>query len=166
MEAILPEASDTADRALLSATDYFQIQALVNSYPRRLDSGDLDGLGALFKNATVHIQGVEDPIINDAARITDMFAQFLRLYDGKPRTRHSMANLIIEPDGPNAARASCMVVVFQQADGFPLQPIITGDYHDRFRKLDGEWMFVERRISNDLFGDLRAHGKYEYSPPA
>jgi hypothetical protein len=161
MGAILP---DPLEDPGLSAADYFQIQALVHSYPRLLDGGDLTGLGQLFRHATVHIQGVEDPIVRDPANITGMFADFLRLYEGRPRTRHSMANLIIEPDGPDAARASCMVVVFQQTPDFPLQPIITGDYQDCFAKVDGEWAFVERRITNDLFGDLRAHGRYEYRP--
>ncbi|WP_311269566.1 nuclear transport factor 2 family protein [Sphingobium sp. WCS2017Hpa-17] len=148
----------------LGAEDYFQIQALVHSYPRRLDSGDLVGLGELFRHAVVHIQGMEEPIERDPAKLTKMFADFLQLYDGKPRTRHCMANLIIEPDGDGAARASCMVVVFQQTPDFPLQPIITGDYQDRFEKIDGQWAFVERHISNDLFGNLQAHGRYAYSP--
>lgn len=148
----------------LQATDYFEIQALVHSYPRRLDSGDLVGLGELFRHATVHIQGVEQPLVKDPAGITKIFADFLQLYDGKPRTRHMMANLIIEPDGPGFAKASCMVTVFQQTDKLPLQPIITGEYHDRFRKLEGGWAFIERHISNDLYGDLSAHGRYDIGP--
>ncbi|WP_336951329.1 nuclear transport factor 2 family protein [Sphingobium aromaticivastans] len=148
----------------LSATDYFEIQALVHSYPRLLDGGDLTGLGQLFRHAVVHIQGVDAPIVRDPAQITTMFADFLQLYDGKPRTRHCMVNLIIEPDGEDRAKGYCAVVVFQQTPDFPLQPIITGDYQDRFARIDGKWAFVERHISNDLFGDLRAHGRYEYSP--
>ena len=94
-----------------------------------------------------------------------MFADFVRLYDGIPRTRHLMVNLIILPEGPEAARATCSVLVVQQAPGGALQPIITGDYQDRFAKTDGEWHFTERYITNDLFGDLSAHGKYEFAPP-
>jgi len=146
--------------------DLLAIQALVHSYPRRLDSGDLEGLGMLFDRAAVHFQGRDTPVESDPAEITRMFADFVRLYDGIPRTRHLMVNLIIVPEGPEAASATCSVLVVQQAPGSALQPIITGDYKDRFAKTDGEWHFTERYITNDLFGDLSAHGKYEFTPTA
>jgi len=150
---------------VLSAGDFFAIQNLVHSYPRLLDNGRLDELGELFAHATVHIQGRDDPIMCDAAQVTAMFRDFLRLYDGRPRTRHQMANLMIEPDGPDRARAWCSVVVFQQTTELALQPIITGEYHDVFERVGGSWRFAERRISNDLFGNLSAHGRYAYQPP-
>lgn len=149
---------------MLNAVDFFEIQNLVHTYPLLLDSGRLDELGQLFRYATVYIQGVDEPIVENPARVTAMFRDFLRLYDGKPRTRHQMANLIIKPDGENMARASCSVTVFQQTPDLPLQPIITGDYQDRFEKVGDSWRFVERRIANDLFGNLSAHGRYDYSP--
>lgn len=149
---------------MLSATDYFTIQNLIHTYPLLLDSGRLDELGALFADATVHIQGLDEPIVRDPARVTTMFRDFLQLYDGKPQTRHQMANVIIEALGENEARASCSVVVFQQTAALPLQPIITGDYQDRFARKGDGWRFIERRIANDLFGDLSAHGRYEYRP--
>jgi hypothetical protein len=54
-------------------------------------------------------------------------------------------------------------MVFQQTKNLPLQPIIGGDYRDRFEKVDGVWRFSERHIGNDLFGNLSAHGKYQLS---
>lgn len=141
-------------------SDYIAIQKLVHSYPKHLDSGDLIGVGLLFAQATVHFEGRCDPVVNDAAEITSMFVDFVRLYDGKPRTRHMICNLIVEPDGPDAARATSAVFVLQDAPGLPLQPIITGDYKDRFEKVDGTWRFSERFITNDLFGNLSAHGRY------
>lgn len=146
------------------AADYFAIQNLVHAYPRLLDSGDFDGVGALFADAVVHIQGTVDPIVRDAGQVSAMFRDFVRTYEGSPRTRHQMANLMIEFDGQDSAIGWCSVVVFQQTDDLPLQPIIAGDYHDRFVRVDGRWRFAERRIGNDLFGDLRAHGKWQYAP--
>jgi hypothetical protein len=143
-----------------SITDYLAIQALVHRYPRHLDSGDLTRLGQLFAQATVHFEGRPDPVVDDPAEITRMFADFVRLYEGIPRTRHMICNLIVEPDGPGMARATSAVFVLQDAPGVPLQPIITGDYADRFVKVEGDWRFSERFITNDLFGNLTAHGKY------
>lgn len=140
--------------------DLAAIQRLVHSYPRCLDNGRLDVLGQLFAQARVHFEGRSDPVDQDPAEITRMFADFVRLYDGIPRTRHLICNLIIEPESAVAATATSTVLVVQAAPGFPLQPIIAGDYQDRFEKREGEWVFVERWITNDLFGDLSAHGQY------
>lgn len=147
-----------------TVTDLLAIQALVHRYPRHLDSGDLAGLGMLFAHATVHFEGRETPVVSDPVEVTRMFGDFVRLYDGIPRTRHLICNLIIEPEGHGEARATSTVLVVQQAPGFPLQPIITGDYRDRFVRTEGGWRFAERYISNDLFGDLGAHGKYAIAP--
>lgn len=143
--------------------DWLSIQRLVHLYPKRLDAGDLDGLGALFAHAAVHFEGLDQPVVNDPARVTGMFADFVRLYEGKPRTRHLICNLIVEPFGADTATATSTVLVVQDAPGVPLQPIITGDYEDRFEKVDGTWRFAERWITNDLFGNLSAHGKYAIS---
>lgn len=143
-----------------TVADLLAIQNLVYSYPRRLDEGDLDGVGQLFAHATVHFETRPEPVVRDAAEITRMFADFLQLYDGVPRTRHLICNLMVEPAGEGRATASSTVMVLQDAPGVPLQPIITGDYRDTFAKVDGAWRFTERRITNDLFGDLSAHGRY------
>lgn len=149
---------------MLNTDDYIQIQNLIHSYPKFLDSGQLDKMGELFAQATVYFEGVNEPLVNDPRAVSAMFENFLQLYEGKPRTRHAIVNLILEEDGENRAVATSTVVVFQQTDNLPLQPIITGDYQDRFESSDGEWHFSERRITNDLFGDLRAHGRYEFGP--
>ena len=140
--------------------DLLAIQKLIYSYPRNLDAGKLDGVGQLFASATVHFEGRDDPVVNDPAEVTAMFRNFLRLYDGIPRTRHLICNLIVEPESATAATATSTVLVVQAAPDLPLQPIITGDYRDRFEKCDGKWCFTERYITNDLFGNLSAHGKY------
>lgn len=147
----------------MNADDYFAIQRLVFSYPRFLDQGDLSAMSQLFKHADVHFQDGR-VCRKNPQELEGIFADFVRIYpDGTPRTRHLTSNLIIEPDGADAAMASSYVVVFQQAGGLPLQPIIAGDYHDQFARVDGVWRFTRRAIGNDLFGDLSAHGKYEFS---
>ncbi len=150
--------AESVDR--FDVLDWLAIQRLVHSYPRFLDSGNLQGLGLLFEHAAVHFEGLSEPVVRDPARVTQMFADFVRLYDGVPRTRHLICNVIVELDEPGTARASSTVLVVQSAPDLALQPIITGDYWDKFERVDGAWRFAERRITNDLFGDLSAHGKY------
>lgn len=146
--------------AEFAVSDWLAIQGLVHAYPRLLDAGDLVGLGQLFAHAAVHFESLPAPVVADPAAVTRMFADFVRLYDGVPRTRHMICNLVVTPGTADRASAASAVFVLQQAPGLPLQPIITGDYHDLFEKVDGVWRFAERRITNDLFGDLSAHGRY------
>jgi hypothetical protein len=146
--------------AEFTVADLLAIQALVHRYPQHLDRGDLAGVGALFADAVVHFEGRADPVVRDPAEVTRMFADFVRLYNGIPRTRHMICNLIVAPDGSDRATATSAVFVLQNAPGVPLQPIITGDYRDRFERSGGQWRFAERWITNDLFGNLSAHGRY------
>lgn len=148
----------------MTADDYFAIQALIHSYPGRLDAGDLAGMAQLFADADVYFPGGE-VCRSDPAAVEKAFRDFLRLYEGGiPRTRHMISNVIIQPESDNAARATSYVMVFQQTDALPLQPIIGGDYQDAFVRRDGLWRFSKRIIRNDLFGDLSAHGKYDFAP--
>jgi hypothetical protein len=145
----------------MEADDYFAIQKLIFSYPLHLDRGELDAMAELFRHADVYM-GDSAPVRSNPQAVAQAFREFLRIYeDGTPRTRHVTSNLIIEPDGDGRAKASCYVMVFQQTKELPLQPIIGGDYRDRFEKVDGAWRFVERYIGNDLYGNLSAHGKYQ-----
>ncbi|MEO6093940.1 MAG: nuclear transport factor 2 family protein [Novosphingobium sp.] len=146
---------------MFEVADWLAIQKLLHCYPRYLDGGDLEGLGRLFADAAVHFESLDQPIVADPAAVTKMFTDFVRLYDGVPRTRHLICNVIVEPESSHRARATSTVLVVQGTPDLPLQPIITGDYRDVFEKVDGTWRYAERWITNDLFGNLSAHGKYE-----
>jgi hypothetical protein len=150
----------------MDVDDYFAIQKLIFTYPQLLDRGEIEAMAELFAHASVHFPE-QPPINSNAAAVARAYRDFLRIYpDGTPRTRHVMANVIIEPDGPGFARSTSCVMVFQQTPDFPLQPIIGGDYADRFQKIDGAWRFIERQIRNDHFGDLSAHGRYSFGGAA
>ena len=56
-------------------------------------------------------------------------------------------------------------VVFQAAEGFPRQPIITGTYVDRCEKGDDTWRFAERRELVAQTGDLSAHLLQSFEGP-
>lgn len=141
-----------------SAEDYFAIQNLVHTYPYLLDSGDFDGLGRLFARCKVYSGGHLASDCN-AETAAAMFRDWLYLYDGVPRTRHYLSNMIIEPQSQTRAIVRTYVTVHQQTDTLPLQPIIGGDYQDTVEKIDGTWRFVERRMANDLVGNLSVHGR-------
>jgi hypothetical protein len=143
----------------MTADDYFAIQNVLFSYPFALDAGDFDAVGELLGDAVVRSGGaiMAD---RDAAAVAKSFRDWvLTNADGSPRTRHMLANVMIVPEGEGRAKVSSYVMVFQQADGGPLQPVIGGDYLDRLEKIDGRWRIVERTMGNDLIGDLSRHGR-------
>jgi hypothetical protein len=70
-----------------------------------------------------------------------------------------VTNVILEmgADGTTAATRSYYTVT-QATEGFPLQMVAQGRYHDRFEKVDGTWRFCFRDYSLlDARGDLSRH---------
>lgn len=143
--------------ALQDAADRDGIVALVHQYAERLDAGDLDGVAALFEHATWRSDTTGQALrgIDEVRRVYDRVV----LYDGSPRTRHLITNLVIDtdPDGVTAG-ARCYFTVLQGVvPGQPLEVILAGRYVDRFERPDGRWRFADRLFVTDLVGDLSRH---------
>ncbi len=144
--------------ALLTAGDH--IRNLLGCYCERMDAGDFVGLGQLFARGGL-AAGEPDakPFVVGAEAIAAFYAKGTRLYDGSPRTKHLVVDTVLADaadDGSVTARSSYLVL--QAVAGFPLQPIITGRYVDRFELDDsGEWFFARRHFAVDLMGDLSHH---------
>jgi hypothetical protein len=95
-----------------------------------MDAADWTGVGELFADAELVAEnGAVVAAGADAVRA--MYERGTKLYNGLPHTRHITANSIVDIDGNSATARSCYVV-FQQAGGLVLQPIITGRYRGRF----------------------------------
>jgi hypothetical protein len=149
----------------MDADDYMEIQNLVYRYCDRIDRADFDGLGRLFAEADVYFPADGSCFRRDPAGLAALYRSWVRIHeDGTPRTRHVTSNLIIEPDGPDRARTQSYILVYQDAPGCPLQPIVGGRYYDRFAKTGGAWHFAERRMEIDLYGNLSAHMLQAFGP--
>ena len=130
------------------------IRNLLGEYCERIDDGAFADVGALFAHGTL---ADEDGrvLATGAEAVADFYAAGTLLHGGSPRTRHLVTNTVLEVDeaaGTASARSSYLVL--QQVDDQPLQPIITGRYHDAFEHVDGAWRFAERRFLVYLVGDL------------
>lgn len=136
-------------------TDRDAIADLVHAYAERLDAGDLDGVAALFADATYGRAG--GPVRRGAAEVRGALG-VVKLHGGSPRTKHVITNLVVEVDEPaRTASARSYFTVLQATASLPLQPILAGRYHDRFERGGGVWLFHERVIHIDLVGELREH---------
>lgn len=153
---------------MAEAIDYFLIQNQLNRYSDAVDRGDFEKVGEMFREADVYFPGEEKPSIRKG---TGDFAKHLRKWTrvfpetGNPKTRHLCVNPIVDFDDANHARCQTYFVVFQAAEGVPLQPIITGTYLDRFEKRKGDWVFTERRELVGQVGNLSAHLLQSFDGP-
>jgi 3-phenylpropionate/cinnamic acid dioxygenase small subunit len=140
----------------LSAPD--QIRNLLAQYCTLVDAADFDGVGQLMAHASLQAEdGTE--IAGGAEAVADLYRGLVKVHaDGTPRTKHLVANTRIEPEDDGTVTAYSSFVVLQATDSLPLQPVVAGDYLDRFAQgPDGSWHFVQRRFSMGLPGDLSQH---------
>jgi hypothetical protein len=141
------------------STDAVAITNLLYRYAECMDNGDFAGAADLFGDARIRVGKGDDGFV-DAAGILAMWESSVTRYaDGTPRTKHVTTNAIVHiDDAGTTATTHSYYTVLQQLDDFPLQPIISGRYHDRFAKVDGTWRWVERDYTLvDLVGDLSRH---------
>ncbi|HEU5302951.1 MAG TPA: nuclear transport factor 2 family protein [Acidimicrobiia bacterium] len=139
--------------------DEEEIRALIGAYAERLDSGDLDGVAALFEHGVFRSARGGDPLVGrDAVR--RQYEPVILYPDDEggstPRTKHVLGNIAVEVHGAGATGRCTFTVLQQVADG-PLRAVLGGRYHDRFARVDGRWRFAERTVHPDLLGDLSHH---------
>ncbi len=143
------------------------IENLLYTYAERIDAGDLEGVASLFAHGCIKPGPDAGPetVARGRDAVLKMYQQATRLYpDGSPRTRHVTTNAIIEIDaGADHASARSYFTVVQQTEVLPLQPIISGRYHDTFQRIQGVWWFDTRIMLVDLVGNLKEHLLYELS---
>ena len=138
-------------------SDRAEITALVHAYARRLDAGDLEGVAALFEQATWRSESTGE-VRRGREEVRAVYERVC-LYDGSPRTKHLITNLTIdvEPDADRAAAECCFTVLQGIEAGEPIQIILSGRYVDRFEKSAGVWRFSDRLFIVDLTGNLGRH---------
>jgi 3-phenylpropionate/cinnamic acid dioxygenase small subunit len=139
---------------------HVQVANLLARYAEAMDLGDFDAVADLFADGVVTSEG-NDRAFSGRDKVLGMFTAYTRRYgdDGTPHTKHLTTNLIFEIDDEagTASVRSCYCVLQAVSPDFPLQPIITGRYHDAFVR-DGEsWRFASRHIFTDQVGSLGHH---------
>jgi hypothetical protein len=140
---------------MLSDGDH--IRNLLGTYNERMDLADHDGVGALFGDDGVLATDDGTELARGATAIGAFYRGMVKLHDGQQRTKHVVANTVLEEDGPDAISARSSFVVLQATAELPLQPIIAGRYDDRFERDGHGWRWVERRFLTDLVGHLSHH---------
>jgi ketosteroid isomerase-like protein len=142
--------------------DSRHIENLIYNYAERIDDGDLKGVAELFCDAEI-VSTAHNVRRTGFDEVLKMYELSCRLYEstGTPLTKHLTTNVIIELDkNGKEASARSYYTVIQATESLPLQPIISGRYKDRFRKVDTQWKFASREMIVDLIGNCSAHLLY------
>ena len=142
--------------------DAVEISNLIYTYAERIDLGDFAGLGKLFEHAVITTDPAQGEGVRGSEAATKLYVDWTRTYADRgsrtPRTKHVTTNLQVYVDpGGRTAKTRCYFTVMMQTGTLPLQPIISGRYHDEFEKVDGRWWFTRRHIITDLVGNLSEH---------
>ena len=126
--------------------DRDDISALVYRYAELLDRGDLDGVTDMFADATWR-SAATGAVLRTREEVRAVYDRIV-LYDGVPRTRHLMDNLIIDVvDGADDASGRCYYTVLQGGEpGTPIVPILSGRYVDRYRPRPGRLAVRRPRV--------------------
>ncbi len=134
-------------------SDADEITALVHSYARLLDNGDVDAVAALFEHSTWRSLP-NGSTLRGSAEVRPVYEHLLA-QDRPLRTKHLLTNLSIalEP-GAVAASSHCYWTVLQGAPGEGIEITLSGQYTDTFEKVDRAWRFTDRLITVDLTGEM------------
>jgi hypothetical protein len=160
--------SPSEELALLKLLDQEEIKRLINAYPARSDVADLDGVGELFAGANIRmrIRNEDDDaqLSGDAKAVADFFKAASRVYeDGGWNTRHHVCQAEIDvSDDRETAEATTYYLTTQYIpDEFPVQPIVVGQWEDKFARVDGGWKFTDRYFIRHQVGDMTFHTQAE-----
>ena len=133
------------------------IERLLMAYCWGIDTGDFESTAALFgDDGQYGLVGAG--AARGSAQVLGMFQASVRTYDGVPRTRHVITNIVIDvDDGATTGSARCYVQVLHQPPDEEIRPIVVGTYLDRVHLVGDQWQFAERRMHLELVGNLTSH---------
>ena len=132
-------------------TAAWEIETLICRFALLNDAGDADALAALF---TLDGSFARPSEPERPARGREAIAAHFR---DRPKrlTRHLVSNIVVDIEGPTAAKAQSYLVLYTAPIGSTTPAIadpiqLIGGFNDRLVREEGEWRFAERRGSLTL----------------
>ncbi len=142
----------------MSISDRAQIENLIHSYARGIDSGRLENVAKLFRNGSIcDTEG--NTIAQGYDSILTMYRSIIKIYPdcGTPKTQHIVSNLILEIEADSLANSTSNYTVFQQLPSGKIECIIAGEYFSKFTKHKNTWEFCEHHMCSRITGDMSHH---------
>ena len=138
------------------AADRAEIEDLMARYLFALDFNDMETFATMFTPDAVfdfargRVQGL-DTIIETVKGFKKRIGEIYVDEDGNPAIlRHVLAHTTIRIEGDEAWTRAQWFEMANNGTGKSLKMGTFGVYEDRLRKVEGRWLFTERKILNDF----------------
>lgn len=140
--------ADPYTASIQRIVDEQAIERLIIDYSWFLDAKDFENYGAMFSDGSI-LDSKGNVIASGSARI----AGLARHYLGGPSdtfVRHLVTNIRVNigKDGKTAAAESYLTTI-EAPKGRSAYIFRIGRYHDKFKKINGEWKFASRQEMTD-----------------
>ncbi|MFO1190717.1 MAG: nuclear transport factor 2 family protein [Rhodoferax sp.] len=127
--------------------DKFAIEERIGIYNQAIDAGRYEDFLACWCEDGV-FDGLGGPYVGKAA-----IRKFTDGYDANYRLRlnglrHFTVNIVSRIDGDRATSSSHLQLVITGSKGAHI--LFTGLYEDELRRVDGAWLFVRRKLHQDM----------------
>lgn len=116
------------------------IDALISGYANAFDLMDPELLRSLWHDDAV----LDLPGFGAGANPEEILVMAQRNWRRMPHMHHWMSNPMLRIDGDTATATVAADCLFHDVEQGPVQ--VSGLYHDRFERRQGEWRFTSRRF--------------------
>jgi ketosteroid isomerase-like protein len=123
-------------------------EKLMRQFANLNDARDFTGLAALFAEDARYARPT------DPDRWVEGRAAIQAAFEGRPATkltRHIVSNAVVTVEGPTEASGVSYVTLSAgpavESGLVKADPALIGAFHDRYVKLDGRWLFQQRKGS-------------------
>lgn len=139
----------------MSIDDRLAIHEVIARYSHTYDSLDADGFAGLFTEdgvLEIFVPGSAGPAVRlqSRAEILEWATRRLRARSGRFSSRHHQSGTLFDELTADSALTRTMVLVTHQgATETAPRPVLSGVYHDRWRKDAGRWRLARRAAHVD-----------------
>ncbi|WP_375194229.1 nuclear transport factor 2 family protein [Sphingobium sp.] len=134
---------------------HYEIGRELTRFARAMDDRDWGVLKAILTDDAIADLGTGTITGSDA--IITLIRRYL---DACGTTQHLLGNLVVDVDG-DLATSRCYVSDMHLGSDDAPEPNFRslGDYHDRWRRIEGRWRLAERRkLNRALIGSMAVFG--------
>ena len=126
------------------------IRETMAKYCHALDACNFSGVAALF--AEDGEWGTDYGNAKGRAEVEAFLATVVPTKGNGPQRKHYICNTVIELSGDDAYAVSDYLIIREAESG--LIPVMGGTYKDRFKRIDGQWLFSKKLLVHDIAGDM------------
>ena len=128
---------------MIDAATRLELEDLHNRYVHAIDRGDFAMVRSLYTDDAIEVHGdFTGPVDDFIAWLQPLQAYFLA-------TTHTVTNLLARADGDELESEARAIAFLRIAGDPPYAMTVVNRLFDRYRKVDGRWLFCRRAVCVD-----------------